>query len=336
MDTIFAITDWYEANAVIFLPVFISIFILGLSLGLFQLIGDRYIRLALLVPVSAILLIASFAFDAYGAELLLNLSMQIFLTLLAVTIVTFATQVDSWFLPIIIVAISATALQFFTPLDAVATNIPTTLGTTLIGAMAVAYMLRQEWAWSPVRQERRLSATMRQARKEQSENDAKFGDFFMLIAGHDQATIEQRIDFLKDHDMTVIRDTLPEYDEESENYYRLINVSINTVVKEQETIFLNNQEARIQLLGYADTVKRLYKQVSELVLPREQKRLEAPDKNMVHLEFKADAPSKLYSTILEEKIYALAKEWQYGEDLALQHATDELLEWAKAEGLIQQ
>ncbi len=335
MDTIFAITEWYEANSLILLPIFISIFVLGVSLGLFQAIGDRYIRLALLVPISAILLILSFFSGVYGAELFLNLSMQIFLTLLAVTIVSFATQVDSWFLPIVTVAIAAVLLQFLTPLNAIGSNIPTTLGTTLVGALMVAYMLRQEWAWSPVRQERRLSATMRQARKEQAEKDAAFGDFFMLIAGHDEAEIEQRIDFLKAHDMRIIRDTVPEYDEQSENFYRLVNVGINTVVKNQETVLLSNQEARIQMLGYPDTIKRLYKQYSEVIHPREQKRLESPDEQMVHLEFKADAPAKLYSAILEEKIYALAKDWQYGDDAVLQQATDELLEWAKLEGLIQ-
>lgn len=330
----FSVVEWYEMNAFWVMPTLIAIFILGLSLGIFHLIGDRFFRLAWLIPVGAILLVMSFNTGEYGAELYLNLSMEVFMTLLAVLLVALATQFESWFLPTVLVAVIVVVLQFFVPIENIGSNIALTFSTGMIGAMMVAFMLRQEWAWSPVMKERRLSGAMRKARKEQSKMDAEFGDYFMLIAGRDADYIEQKIDFLKQNDMTLIREEPVEYDDESETYYRLVNVKIDTVVKNPDTILLSNQEARIQLLGYPDTVKRIHKQIGEVLRNREQKRLDSPDAKMLHLEFKADVPQKMYSAILEEKLYNLARDWQYSDDVNLQHATNNLLEWAKAEGLI--
>lgn len=245
----FAIFAWYETYSFIAMPLLISISILGLSLGIFQITDDRFFRLGLIVPIGAILLALSFFSGDYGAELFLNLSVQVFMTLIAVLIVALAKQLESWFLPIIFVAITSVSLQIFTPVENIGSNIPLTFSTAIIGALMVAYMLRQEWAWSPVMKERRLSAEMRKARQQQAEKDTESGDFFMLISGHDEDEIEQRIDFLKQNDMTIIRDNPVEYDEETESYYRLVNVKIETVVKNQETVFLQNKEARIQVLG---------------------------------------------------------------------------------------
>src|SRR5690606_751846 len=131
-------------------------FVLGLSLGLFQLFGDRFFRIALIIPVAGILLALSFFTGEYGAELFLNLAMQMFMTLIAILFVGLATQNQTWLIPLLITAALAIGLQFLTPIDNIGSNIPTTLGTTLIGAYMVAFMLRQEWAWSPVMKERRL------------------------------------------------------------------------------------------------------------------------------------------------------------------------------------
>lgn len=335
MDFITSVFDWYATYSFMVMPILLAIFILGISLGIFQLFDDPLFRLGLLVPVAGILLAMSFFTGEYGAELYLNLSMMVFMTLLAILIVALASQLESWFMSIVIVAIVALSLQLFIPINNIGSNIPLTLATSLIGALMVAFMLRQEWAWSPVMQEKRLSAAMRKARQEQAERDEAFGDFFMLISGHDEDTITERIDFLKQHDMSIITQDPTEYDEETENFYRLVHVKIETVVRHQETVFLNSNEARIQILAYPDAVKMLYKQLGEVITTREQKRIEAPDKQLMHIEFKADAPQRMYSTILEEKIYALAREWQYGEDDYLQKATDDLLEWAKAQGLVQ-
>ncbi len=335
IEFIQSVVAWFETYAIIFTPLALSVFVLGLSLGIAQFTDDRMIRLGLLVPVGAVLLAFSFFTGEYGAELFLNLSMQMFMTLIAVLIVALVAQMGSWMMVLIIVVITALSLQLFTPLDNFGSNIPVTLSSAIIGSLLVAFMLRQEWAWSPVMKERRLSSEMRKARQEQAGKDAEAGDFFMLISGHDEGEIEQRIDFLRQNDMVIVRDNPVEYDEESENFYRLINVKIETTVKHQETVFLQNKEARIQVLAFPDTVKRIYKQIGEVLHTRNQQRVESPNEQMMHIEFKTDAPQKFYSTVLEEKIYALAREWQYGEDESLQKATNDLLEWAKAEGLVQ-
>ncbi|MGJ3238681.1 MAG: hypothetical protein ACFE0Q_08250 [Anaerolineae bacterium] len=336
MDMLYAVFDWYTGYAFVVMPLLIAVFVLGVSLGMFQLTDDRLFHLSVLLLVGVLLLTLSYVTGEYGAELFLNLSAQLFMALLALLIVGLVAQFDSWSMPIALMTVIAVALQLFVTPAQIGTNPAITLGTSLVGATVVAYLLRQEWAWSPVRQGQRLSAHMRRARKQQAEQDAHFGDFFMLVPGHDPAEIKQRIDFLRQHDMTLLDIQTPEYDEESETYYCMAHVKIVTVVKDQDAVLLKNNEAQVRVLAYEDISQRIVQQIGEVLTTRQHKTLDAPDGKMHHLEFIVDAPARLYSTRLEEQIYALARTWQYGDDPILQHASDNLLMWAVAEGLITQ
>lgn len=336
VETLQSMFEWYESYNVVLLPFLVSIFVLGLSSGIFQLTKDTLFRTALLIPVFAVLLTLSYFTGAYGAELYLNLSAQVLMVLLAIGLVGVASQLNAWFTPIALLALIAGILQFFVPLNNIGTNIPITYGTAIIGAILAAYMLRQEWAWSPVKQEKRLSAQMRKDRSEQTARDEAFGDFYMLVSGHDKETITERLDFLRQHDMSVIQQDPIEYDNHTETYYQLVHVKIDTVVKDQDTVFLDNHEARLQILGYPDVVKRVYKQISEVLPLAKRQRMPAVDDAMVHLQVHATAPQRLYSAVLEEDFYALAREWQYSDDPHLQAATDALMDWAKAKHFVRQ
>jgi hypothetical protein len=329
MDFLIWITDWYDNVAFIIVPLLLTIFILGVSLGIAQLTEEKPLRSFLMIIVAGILFSLSFFGSDFGRELYINLSAELFSALFALIIVLLATNFESWTIPLVLASIIAAALLFFVPPDNVVSNMPLNLATGLLGAWLTAFMIRKEWAWEPKKHGERLSNEMRKAIKEREETKAAFGDYFMLIAGTDEEEIQQRIDFLGEHDMTVLQDNPAEFDKETETYYRLINMKIETVVKDRETLLLSNKDARVRIIGYSDTTKRVYKQLGEVLACNEQKRLEAPSENMLHIEFKTIAPQQLFSAHIEQQVFQLAREWRHGEDENLQNATEALLEWGK-------
>ncbi|MEL6308841.1 MAG: hypothetical protein AAFN11_03045 [Chloroflexota bacterium] len=157
MDFIAAVFEWYEAYSIIVLPLLIAIFVLGVTLGIYQGFKDNLFRTGLLFPLFGVLLGLSFFTGDYGAELYLNLSAQVLMVLTAVILVGTATQLSGWLMPMLIVLVVALGLQFLVPPENFGTNIPATFSPALIGGIMAAYMLRQEWAWSPVEQSKRLS-----------------------------------------------------------------------------------------------------------------------------------------------------------------------------------
>ena len=336
MDFIQSALDWYMTNTDNLTPVLLSVFIIGLSLGIVQLLDDKLMRTGLIFPVGAALLVMGFIFSgAFGRELYFNLGTEFFTALIALLIVSMATQMESWAIPLSIVAVLAFFLAFLLDPNNPQTSLGVNFATGLIGAWLTAYLIRREWSFSPDAREKRLAKAMRESRKVREKQEDMMGDYFMLISGRDEAEIKQRIDFLKSNDMLITNEGITEQDEETQLYYRLINAKIQTVVKQAETILLANQETRVQVLGYPDSVKKVFKQIDEVLDLGQQKRIEAPaDTAMVHIEFKATAPVQPYSAYLEAEIYKLAREWQYGNDEILQQATDDLLKWAKEMNLI--
>ncbi|MEO0595239.1 MAG: hypothetical protein AAF126_03945 [Chloroflexota bacterium] len=99
MDFIAAVFEWYEAYSIIVLPLLIAIFVLGVTLGIYQGFKDNLFRTGLLFPLFGILLTLSFFTGEYGAELYLNLSAQVLMVLTAVILVGTATQLSGWLMP---------------------------------------------------------------------------------------------------------------------------------------------------------------------------------------------------------------------------------------------
>jgi hypothetical protein len=335
MEFIQNVFDWYMANSDYFTPIVLSVFIIGLSLGVVQLVDDKVMRTGLIFPAGVALLVMGFIFGgAYGRELYFNLGTEFFTALIALVIVSLATQLESWTVPLLIAAVLAFFLAFLVDPNNVATSLGVNFAAGIIGAWLTAFLIRKEWSFSPENREKRLGKALRETRKEREKQEQQMGDYFMLISGSDEGVIQQRIDFLKANDMAIVNEGVTEQDEETKLYYRLINAEILTVVKNPDAVLLSNQEARVQLLGYPDSVKKVFKQIDEVLDLGEQKRLEAVDKAMVHIEFKAAAPVQPYSAYLEAEIYKLAREWQYGDDEVLKQSCDDLLEWAKEMNLI--
>jgi hypothetical protein len=329
LDFYISLVNWYASVAFIVSPLLLTIFVLGVGLGIAQLTDDKLFRNFLMIVVAAILLSMSFVTSDFGRELYINLSAEIFSALFALVIVLIASSLESWTGSLIFSLMIAPILLFFMPADNVTSNMPVNLATGLLGAWLTAYMIRKEWAWDPKKHGERLSNELQKAKKEREARQAEFGDYFMLIAGKDIEEIQQRIDFLGEHDMVLMKDTPPEFDKETETYYRFVNMKIQTIVKDPDAIFLQNREARLRILGFPDTTKRIYKQISGVLPCTDQKRIESSDRDFLHLEFKTTVPQKLFSEHLEEQIFQLAREWRHSEDENLQYAVDDLLEWGK-------
>ncbi|MEL6527322.1 MAG: hypothetical protein AAFQ07_16595 [Chloroflexota bacterium] len=83
----------------------------------------------------------------------------------------------------------------------------------------------------------------------------------------------------------------------------MVNVKIETVVKNPDSVFLDNHEARLHILGYPEITKRVYKQISEALPLAKRKRIDAPDDNLLHVEVHATSPQRLYSEVLEADFY---------------------------------
>lgn len=335
MEFIQSILDWYVANSDYFTPIVLSIFIIGLSLGIVQLIEEQVLRTALILPVGIAFIVMGFIFGSpYARELYFNLGIEFFTALAALLIILLVSQLESWTVPLLITVVLAFVLAFLVDPENPQSSLGVNLATGLVGAYLTAALIRKEWSFSPQNREKRLAKALRATRKEREKQEAQIGDFLMLISGTDEGQIKQRIDFLKSNDMEIFNEGVTEIDDETKLYYRLINAKIITVVKKPETVLLANQETRVQILGYPDSVKKVFKQIDEVLEVGEQKRIEAPDVAMVNIEFKATAPAQPYSAYLEAEIYKLARQWQYGDDEVLQAATEDFLEWARAMNFI--
>jgi hypothetical protein len=335
MEFIQSTLDWYMANSDYFTPIVLAVFIIGLSLGIVQLMDGNQLRTGLIFPVAVALFVLGFVFtSSYGRELYFNLATEFLMAIVTLLIVVLATQLESWTIPLVGVAVLAFILAFFVDPTNVQSSIGVNMATGLIGAWLTAYLIRKEWSFSPEAREKRLGKALRATRQAREKQEAEMGDYFMLIAGSDEGLIKQRIDFLKSNDMEIVNEGITEQDEETKLYYKLINAKILTVVKNPDRILLSNTETRVQILGYQDSVKKVFKQIDEVLEVGEQKRIEAPDPAMVNIEFKTTVPVQPYSAFLEAEIFKLAREWQYGEDVALQEACDNLLDWAKEMNLI--
>lgn len=335
MEFVQSSLDWYMANSDYFTPIVLSIFIIGLSLGIVQLIEEQVVRTALILPVGIAFIVMGFVFgSSFARELYFNLGIEFFTALAALLIVVLVSQLESWTVPLLITVALSFILAFLVDPENPQSSLGVNLASGLVGAYLTAALIRKEWSFSPQNREKRLAKALRTTRKERQKQEAQMGDFYMLISGTDEGQIKQRIDFLKSNDMEIFNESPTERDEETNLYYRLINANILTVVKKPETVLLANQETRVQILGYPDSVKKVFKQVDEVLEVGEQKRIESPDPAMVNIEFKATSPSQLYSAIMEAEIYKLARQWQYGDNEALQAATEDLLEWAREMNLI--
>lgn len=335
METYTFVIDWYMANVDKMFPILFSIFILGVYLGIAQLFEDKSIRTILIVPAVLIFVFMGYAGDAFSKELFTNLSVQMLAALVAVGIVFFAGTLDNWIIPLLGTAAIAILFILISDPSAPQSSFLLTLGTGCIGAYMTALSLRQEWKWSPSGQAEEVWKSLRERRKSHETEKESFGDFFILIRGDDEGEIQQRIDFLKEHDMQILMDKPSERDPETNFFYRIVHTQIQTVVKEQEAVFLNNNEARLRVLGYPDTVKRVFKQMDEVLEIQAPKRIDAPS-GLVQLEAKTVTPTQLFSDHLEDRLFELARTWRASGDTQLDYAATALIDWAKENQLIKE
>ena len=328
MERLTNVLNFWTSNVDFLMPVLLSITILGLALGIAGLFKDNLIRTLVILPAAVILYGMGWAASPFGTELFFNLSAELLTALMALVIVLIYEIFEGWASTLAIVALVALVLLFFMNPERPQANLFVNLSTGLVGSFLIVGLLRREWDFSPENRAIRLQTAMRESHKAAQEAEAQMGDFFLLIFGRDEDTIVQKIDFLKTSNIDVMADKPIAHDDPTQLYYQFAGGKIITIVKEEETVFLNNQEARLRLLAYPDTVKRVYKQVQEVLEASELKSLEAPDNQLKHIEFKVQSPKVLFSDYIEEQIMLLARNWRHGDEAHLVQATDDLLAWA--------
>lgn len=313
-----------------FSAISLSILVMGGYLGIALGFKDKLIKTVLILPPALLLIFFAFINEApVSQELYMNLGTMLLSALFAVVIVFFAETLDSWLYTMLGVVVIALLLIFITPSDAAQTNIYMNLGVGMIGAYLIALLLRQEWKWSPEGRDEALWKSRRQELKERDEGRAELGDYYILITDEDEGGLKQRVDFLKEHDLKILKMSPVEVDQFTGAMYQIINAKIETIVKEPDTVFLDNQQSRIQILGYPSTVKKVIDQMNEIFEMEKPRRLEYHEAQMVNIEAKAKAPEQLFSHYLEQAVVELAREWRGSDKEHLIMATDELMAWAE-------
>lgn len=328
--------DFYLANADIIQPILLSIFILGVTLGTAQLTKDNLTRTMVIIPAAIILYAMSFSVVDWGREWYLNLSTALLSSLFALLVLALVSVNDSWVYALSITAVCALVVLLFIDRGNLTSNLATNISAGLVGAFLTTLLIRKEWDFSPNRRDARLSTAMRQSRKANAKQPDSDADFFILVPGHDAEAIAQRMKFLTENNLHVIQNSPVEKDEQTNTLYQLVPARIRTVVKDQETIFLSNTEARVRIIAFPDTVKKVYKQISEVLDITEQKRIDSPHNEMIHIEFKTNSPQRMFSEEIEAQIFALAREWRGSQEPHLQTAATALVDWAKEMNLIRE
>jgi hypothetical protein len=336
MDFFSGALDFYLANADIIQPILLSIFVLGVALGTAQLTKDNVTRTLVIIPVAIILYGMSFSVVDWGREWYLNLSTALISSLFALLVLALVSVNDGWAYPLVIMAVCSLFLLLFIDRSNLTSNLATNLSVGLVGAYLTTLLIRKEWDFSPARRDARLSAAMRQSRKAKTKEPDSNADFFILVPGNDVEAIGQRLKFLAENNLQVLQQTPVEKDEQTDTLYQLVPARIKTVVKDQETIFLSNTEARVRIIAFPDTVKKVYKQISEVLDITEQKRIDSPHNEMIHVEFKTNSPQRMFSEEIEAQIFALAREWRGSQDPHLQTAATALVDWAKEMNFIRE
>jgi hypothetical protein len=311
------------------MPILLSITILGLSLGAAGLFKDNLFRTLTILPAALVFYGLGFAANPFGREVFFNLSAELLTALAALIILLIYSIFESWATVLAIVGLFAVALLFFIDPANQQANLFVNLSTGLVGSFIIVGLLRREWAFSPANRDKMLWANVRERHKKQSSNLTEMGDFYILVLGGNEDEVAGKINFLKESNLTLLQDNMIQHDEETALYYQLVNGRIITAVKQADIVLLSNQEARMRLLAYPDTLKRVYKQLGEVLETSDVQKIEVSDPQMAHIEFRTQAPKVMFSEYIEQQIMALARKWRHGDDENLVYATDDLLEWAR-------
>lgn len=327
------ILEWYAANEIVLFPLIFSTVILAGYLGLAYVNEDRVFRTVIIVPAIAVFLVAYTNSDLFAREWFLNLGVELLTALLAVIIVGIAAMFRDWLFAVVMVfGVVLFLVIFIDPLQA-ESNFLLTFSTSLVGALLTAYLLREEWNYSVEKRGYRLRRAMRETLKTAQRDIDEGGDFYILLVGMDDGEIGEKLDFLKGAQLDLLRQDESERDEKTGMVFKLVTARIHQAAQDLDTILLAGDEARVRIVAYRDSAKRIYAQMGEVLECERPRRLDSPGE-LVHFEFKAKTPPRLFSDVLEEQIFALAREWRHGEDELLAPATDALIAWGEKNGFI--
>jgi hypothetical protein len=329
MEILLQLATFFSERADYLMPILLSIAVLGLALGVAGWFKDNLMRTLVIIPAALVLYGMGFAANPFGKEIFFNLSAELLTALFALIILLIYNVFEGWATVLAIVAGFALLLLIFIDPNNPQANLFVNLSTGLVGAFLIVGLIRREWAFSPANRDRMLWANVRERNKKQTLNLAEMGDYYILVLGGDDDEVASKIKFLTDSNIQILNENPIAQDEETELHYRLINAKITSTVKQQEVVLLSNQEARLRLLAYPDTVKRIYRQLQEVLETSDVKTLEAADPQMNHIEFKAQSPKVIFSDYIEKQVMLLARKWRHGDDEHLQLATDDLLVWAR-------
>ncbi len=329
MELFNSLAQWYsdysDAIPMVLTAGFVLV-ILGVVLFFSK---DKLIHGVAVAVAAGVFFVLSVNTSVFGEELYLNLSAALLLALLTWLFSWLAVITEGWLMSIGLAVVTGLALLVFVNPDEPRTSLFLTIPVGLTGAVGAAFLIREDWEWSPQRRGQALREAIRKERKANRKREGGTGDYYILIVGRDAADAAQKLQFLHDSSISTYDEQPPAYDSETGLTFQQVQGNIVTTVKDEEVVFLNNQEARLRLLAYPDSGRRIYQQLTEVLEITSKRRIEWHSEELVHLELRATTPQVLFSRAMEKQILALAQGWRESEDEALHAAIEPLLEWGR-------
>lgn len=334
MDVINQLLDAYMANVDLYFPVLFSVFVLGMATATALSTKDEQLRMVIVGATGLILLaLSAFFTPEFEQEYYLNLSTELLGVLAMMALALLIRLSDDWMLPLGLTLGTATILLFLLDRNDIGNTFPLVMSTELIGAYVAVVMLRREWMWSEKARNEKLIQAMRgksgstKTRKAAADVETHV-DFYTIIPGRDAAAVQERVDFLEAHQLKIVQSEPVEQDEKTGHFYRQVGLQIETVVTDDAGEIMANHEARVRILAYPDTAKRVYAQIAEVLTIDTTRRIDSP-KDLFHGEIMVQTPAQLFSDYLEDEIFKLVRDWRTSDDPHKQGAIEPLLAWAK-------
>jgi hypothetical protein len=272
-------------NLEFYVPITFSFIVVVLLGGVSFFLQNEQFRTFLLIPLALFFLVFSYSGSAFEQEFYLNMSTELFGALL--TLLLFATFVttDRWTFPVI-VFVALMMLSFLFTIDFTDTSgISLNMSTELLGAMLTTVWLRRDWLWGSTKRSSFVNNRAFQQERRKNLENLDTG-FQIYISGRDEMELEYKIQHLQEQQLTLTKIGSTEYDNPAGIVSCVVEAQMATASAEQDLLLMPTDEVRVRLIGLPDSTKRAYESIKSFLVCKEQKRIDTPEKEFLHLEFR--------------------------------------------------
>jgi hypothetical protein len=97
-----------------------------------------------------------------------------------------------------------------------------------------------------------------------------------------ESELEHKLNFIRQQQLLIENVGQTQYDSRLDTVSCLIDARMKTELLNQDLLMMPTDEVRVRLIGFPDSTKRAYDGIKS----KEQKRMDTPEKEFLHLEFR--------------------------------------------------